>query len=93
MTDRKVSLGGWQTSAVGLGCFGMSSAYGAADWDESVATMVNFGKGDAAGRSARQGMGGASAHPGSDVNGFRGRSEVPGVQCHEWLKRLIASSA
>jgi aryl-alcohol dehydrogenase-like predicted oxidoreductase len=39
VTDRKVSLGGWQTSAEGLGCFGMSSAYGAADWDESVATI------------------------------------------------------
>jgi aryl-alcohol dehydrogenase-like predicted oxidoreductase len=39
MTGKAVSLGGLLTSAEGLGCFGMSSVYGPADWDESVATI------------------------------------------------------
>jgi aryl-alcohol dehydrogenase-like predicted oxidoreductase len=39
MRGTAVSLGGLRTSAEGLGCFGMSSAYGVADWDESVATI------------------------------------------------------
>jgi aryl-alcohol dehydrogenase-like predicted oxidoreductase len=39
MVNKTVSLGGLQTSAEGLGCFGMSSVYGDADWDESVATI------------------------------------------------------
>jgi aryl-alcohol dehydrogenase-like predicted oxidoreductase len=36
---RTVSLGGLTVSAQGLGCMGMSEWYGAADWDESVATV------------------------------------------------------
>lgn len=34
-----VSLGGLTVPAQGLGCMGMSEWYGAADWDESVATI------------------------------------------------------
>jgi len=36
---RQVQLGGLTVSAEGLGCMGMSSVYGAADWDESVAAI------------------------------------------------------
>jgi aryl-alcohol dehydrogenase-like predicted oxidoreductase len=36
---RQVQLGDLTVSAEGLGCMGMSSVYGAADWDESVATI------------------------------------------------------
>jgi aryl-alcohol dehydrogenase-like predicted oxidoreductase len=36
---RQVQLGGLTVSAEGLGCMSMSSVYGAADWDESVATI------------------------------------------------------
>lgn len=36
---KQVNLGGLTISAEGLGCMGMSSVYGAADWDESVATI------------------------------------------------------
>jgi aryl-alcohol dehydrogenase-like predicted oxidoreductase len=34
-----ISLGGLTTSAQGLGCMGMSEAYGATDWDSSIATI------------------------------------------------------
>jgi aryl-alcohol dehydrogenase-like predicted oxidoreductase len=36
---KQVQLGGLTVSAEGLGCMGMSSVYGAADWDESVAAI------------------------------------------------------
>jgi aryl-alcohol dehydrogenase-like predicted oxidoreductase len=36
---KQVRLGGLTVSAEGLGCMGMSSVYGAADWEESVATL------------------------------------------------------
>jgi len=36
---KQVQLGGLRVSAEGLGCMGMSSVYGAADWDESVTTI------------------------------------------------------
>ncbi|MDX6416700.1 MAG: hypothetical protein QOG28_1320 [Trebonia sp.] len=36
---KQVELGGLTVSAEGLGCMGMSSVYGAADWDESVAVI------------------------------------------------------
>ncbi|HUA29559.1 MAG TPA: aldo/keto reductase [Streptosporangiaceae bacterium] len=36
---RRVSLGELTVSAQGLGCMGMSDAYGQPDWDESIATI------------------------------------------------------
>lgn len=36
---KSVTLGDVSVSAEGLGCMGMSSAYGSADWDESVVTI------------------------------------------------------
>ena len=39
MTHATVDLAGLTTSAMGLGCMGMSSVYGAADWEESVAVI------------------------------------------------------
>src|SRR2546429_3350324 len=36
---REVALGDLTVSAQGLGCMGMSEWYGAADWDESIATI------------------------------------------------------
>jgi aryl-alcohol dehydrogenase-like predicted oxidoreductase len=36
---RRVSLGELTVSAQGLGCMGMSEAYGQPDWDESIATI------------------------------------------------------
>ncbi|MDB5362783.1 MAG: oxidoreductase [Rhodospirillales bacterium] len=39
MQQRVLGTGGPKVSAIGLGCMGMSGAYGAADHDESVATI------------------------------------------------------
>jgi aryl-alcohol dehydrogenase-like predicted oxidoreductase len=39
MSIDRVRLGDLEVSAQGLGCMGMSEWYGAADWDESVATI------------------------------------------------------
>jgi aryl-alcohol dehydrogenase-like predicted oxidoreductase len=39
MKQRKLGSGGLTVSAVGLGCMGMSTAYGAADEAESIATL------------------------------------------------------
>ena len=39
VTVPTVSIGGLAVSGLGLGCMGMSRAYGAADWDESMATI------------------------------------------------------
>ncbi|HZE38000.1 MAG TPA: aldo/keto reductase [Stackebrandtia sp.] len=36
---KKIQLGSLEVSAQGLGCMGMSEHYGAADWDESIATI------------------------------------------------------
>jgi aryl-alcohol dehydrogenase-like predicted oxidoreductase len=36
---KQIQLGDLTVSAEGLGCMGMSSVYGPADWDESVATI------------------------------------------------------
>jgi len=40
MEDRKLGSQGLVVSALGLGCMGMSQAYGPADEDESVATLL-----------------------------------------------------
>jgi aryl-alcohol dehydrogenase-like predicted oxidoreductase len=37
---RRISLGGLEVSAQGLGCMGMSEWYGPGDWDESIATIA-----------------------------------------------------
>jgi aryl-alcohol dehydrogenase-like predicted oxidoreductase len=39
MQQRKLGSGGLSVSAIGLGCMGMSTAYGAADEAESIATL------------------------------------------------------
>jgi aryl-alcohol dehydrogenase-like predicted oxidoreductase len=39
MKQRKLGSGGLTVSAIGLGCMGMSTAYGAADEAESIATL------------------------------------------------------
>jgi aryl-alcohol dehydrogenase-like predicted oxidoreductase len=39
MEQRTLGSQGLQVSALGLGCMGMSMAYGPADEDESVATL------------------------------------------------------
>jgi aryl-alcohol dehydrogenase-like predicted oxidoreductase len=36
---RRISLGGLEVPAQGLGCMGMSEWYGQADWDSSIATI------------------------------------------------------
>ena len=36
---RRISLGGLEVAAQGLGCMGMSEWYGQADWDSSIATI------------------------------------------------------
>lgn len=39
MIERSLGTDGPRVSALGLGCMGMSAAYGPADEDESVATI------------------------------------------------------
>src|SRR4051794_35327615 len=39
MSVSNVNIGDLEVSALGLGCMGMSQTYGAADWDESTATI------------------------------------------------------